>query len=214
MSDLESARHEAVRALCRAQADDRLSLESFESRLAQIKQATNRPTLNAILADLEDTTHLPAPVTTGDYVAPADHFYPAPVAPAEYLRLASVFGSSKRAGGWTVPLHIDAYVLFGELTIDLRDAVFASDIVDIDVNVKLGSFTLIVPQGTQVENEIHEIMSASTHSTRRGRGPGPNGLLVRLRGKAVAASVDLKEKPPTGQGDLAGVFKRLIGKGE
>src|SRR5690606_27102391 len=118
----------------------------------------------------------------------------AAVSPAEYLRIASVFGSTKRAGSWTVPLLLEVKVLFGEAVIDLRDAVFGADFVDIDVDVKLGSFSLIVPAGTQVENEIEETLTSSTHSTRSARGARPNGLLIRLRGHAVLSSVEIKER--------------------
>jgi len=213
MSDLESARTEAIRILCRAQADDRLSVEAFQSRLEQVNHAPNKATLAAILADLDEVA-LPAPVLTNRYpVAVADHTDVAPVSPAEYMRISSVFGSSKRAGAWTVPLEIDGMVFFGELVLDLRDAVFGSDVVDINVDVKLGSLELIVPAGTQVENEVEETLSSSSHSTRSARGARPNGLLVRLRGKALLASVDVKEKFPSKPGK-AGFFQRLLSSGE
>ncbi len=225
MSDLESARREAVRLLCRAQADDRLSVEAFQSRLEQVEHAPNRATLAAILADFEDVG-LPSPTGVTRYpVAPVDptglvsaeHHEIAgadPVSPAEYLRVSSVFASSKRAGAWTVPLEIEGMVLFGELVLDLRDAVFGADVVDIVVNVKVGSFELIVPAGTQVENEIEETLSSSSHSTRSARGARPNGLLVRLRGKAWLASVDVKEKFPTKPGRASSILRKLLGSGE
>lgn len=224
MSDLESARREAVRLLCRAQADDRLSVEAFQSRLEQVEHAPNRATLAAILADLEEVG-LPSPTVTRYPVAPADptglvsaehHGVTSadPVSPAEYLRISSVFASSKRAGAWTVPLEIEGMVLFGELVLDLRDAVFGADVVDIVVNVKVGSFELIVPAGTQVENEIEETLSSSSHSTRSARGARPNGLLVRLRGKAWLASVDVKEKFPTKPGRASSILRKLLGAGD
>jgi len=154
--------------LCLAQAEDRLTVEAFESRLTRVKQAPNEATLAAILADIEPTSSFPAPIISGGHpVAVADHTgMAAPVAPADLLRVSSVFASTKRAGSWTVPLLIEGKALLGELTLDLRDAVFGSDVVDIQVDVMLGSFTLIVPAGTQVENEVDETLSSSTHSTR------------------------------------------------
>jgi hypothetical protein len=221
MSDLESSRREAIRLLCRAQAEDRLSVEAFQTRLEHVEHAPNQATLAAVVADLED---LPPPALTARYpVAPADHtdvvpaqpnFAVDPVSPAEYLRVSSVFASSKRAGAWTVPLEVDGMVFFGELSLDLRDAVFGSDVVDINVDVKVGSFELIVPAGTQVENEIEETLSSSSHSTRSARGARPNGLLVRLRGKAFLASIDVKEKFPTKPGKVANVLRRLLGAGD
>ena len=137
MSDLENARKDAVRILCQAQVQERLSVDAFETRLDQVRQAPNRATLEAIIADLEPTTTQAAIVPTGygRYPVPADHANVAPVSPAEFLRVASVFASTKRAGSWTVPLEIHGRVLFGEMTLDLKDAIFASDVVDIDVDV-------------------------------------------------------------------------------
>ncbi|MGE0552027.1 MAG: hypothetical protein AB7R55_01230 [Gemmatimonadales bacterium] len=219
MDDFERSRQDAIRLLCDAHAREELSLDQFESRLERLKQAPNRATVDAILADLEpwnDPLAPPAdlvPHRTGQIRAEhADHGSP-PVAPAEFVRLTSVFASTKRAGSWTVPLEIQGLVILGELTLDLRDAVFGSDLVDIDVSCTLGSFTLIVPAGTQIENEIEETLSSSTHSTRASRGVEPNGLLVRLRGRALLASVEIKEKLPAGaKGGASGFLQRLLGK--
>lgn len=214
MPELDHARQQAVRLLCQAHADERVSPEAFESRLELIKQAPNEATLAAILADL-DQGHLPALYQQHlPDAQPPDHTSVAPVSPAEYLRIATVFGSTKRAGSWTVPLTLDTRVLFGELVIDLRDAVFGSDLLEIDLSMKLGSFTLIVPAGTQVENEVEEVLTASTHSTRNARGIGPNGLLIRLRGRAILSSIDVKEKFPTKAGKPDGLFARLLGSGD
>ena len=60
MSDLDSARREAIRALCQAQANDHLTVEGFESRLDQVRHAPNEATLAAILADLDGLVFPPA----------------------------------------------------------------------------------------------------------------------------------------------------------
>lgn len=212
MDELERVRHEAIRLLCAAQARDQLTLDDFEGRLERIKQAPNPATLEAIVADLQEDDPYPGPLTASS-PAPArvSAAADAPVAPAEFLRITSVFASTKRAGSWTVPLEIQALVVLGELTLDLRDAVFDSDVLDIDVSATLGSFTLIVPAGTQVENEIEETLSSSEHSTRNARGARPNGLLVRVRGRSLLASIEIKERYPTGMAPGKGGFwQRLL----
>ena len=212
MSDLDSARREAIRILCQAQARDHLTVEAFESRLDQVRQAPNEATLAAIMADLDDLTFPPA-TTGGHYPVAADHTGVAPVSPAEYLRLSSVFGSTTRAGSWTVPLNLEARILFGEMTIDLRDAVFGADVMDIQIDLKVGSFTLIVPAGTQVENQVEDTLSSSSHSTRSARGASPNGLLIRLSGTAFMGSVDVKEKFPSSHPNEPSLLDRLLGGG-
>ena len=197
MEELESARHDAIRHLSAAVADDRLPVEQFESRLALVRQAPNRASLEAIIADVLPTDgwtrpNLPARVAAD---RPGLRYDPlAPVEPAEVLRIATVMGSSKRAGSWTVPLRLELKVVMGEMVIDLRDAVFLSDVLEIDCRATMAQLTLIVPAGVQVENECEERLSTSTHSVRSARGANPLGLLIRITGRIRLSSIDIKEK--------------------
>jgi len=211
MEELDLLRHEAIRALSGAVAADRLSIEQFESRLTLVRQAPNRASLDAIVADL---------VPSGGYTVPAgllpaipDHAALAPVEPAEVLRIKTVLGTSKRAGSWTVPLRLQLIAILGEITVDLRDAVFGSDVLDIELNAKFGSITLIVPAGTQVENECEERLSNSSHSTRSARGVSPLGLLIRITGKVVLSNLEIKEKRRSGEEETP-AWLRLLKGGE
>jgi len=215
MDELEPLRHEAIRVLSAAVASDRLPVEQLESRLALVRQSPNRASLNAIVADVLPTGGFLAP--TGLVPAVADHTYAgrygSPVEPAEELRITTVFGSTKRAGSWTVPLHLTLKVFAGEITLDMRDAVFGSDVLDIDVNVLMGGVVLIVPAGAQVENECDERFSSSTHSTRSARGVSPIGLLIRIGGKVRMGSIEIKEKRPTAEEpEKKGLMKFLSGE--
>jgi hypothetical protein len=205
MDELEAHRRDAIRLLSGAVAADRLPVDQLEARLALVRQATNRATLDAITADL---------LPSGGYSAaplPLDPATLAPVAPADRLSLTTVLSSSKRAGSWTVPLALEVRVRLGELTIDLRDAVFCADALDLDLDILLGSFTLIVPAGAQVENECEERWSSTTHSTRSTRGASPLGLLIRIRGRVRWSSVEIKEKRRSGEEPERGLRKLLPG---
>ena len=223
MDELEPVRRDAIRLLCAAEAKDLLPLDAFEARLERIKQAPNRATVEAIVADLAPPsgsytfpTSAPAPASADHTGVTAGPWGPAvPFMPAERLRIASVFASTKRAGSWTVPLELDLVVAFGEITIDLRDAVFGADFLDVDLNVRFGQLTLIVPVGTQVENEVREVFSSSSHSTRDARGAAPIGLLIRLRGRVLFGQLEVKEKPPTGAAkEGQGLWKKLLEAGD
>lgn len=192
MEELELERQEAIRALSRALSADRVSVEQFESRLALVQQASNRATIDAIIADLIPTGEYdPPPVAMTPYGEPVNTLA---IGPAEVLRISTILSSSKRTGSWTVPYRLEVKVVLGDLTIDLRDAVFFSDTLEIDLDVRLGGFTLIVPVGTQVENETEERWSSTAHSTRSSRGAQPIGLLVRITGRVRWSNVEIKEK--------------------
>src|SRR5437870_4654263 len=209
MEELEIRRREAIRELSGAVAAERISIEQFESRLVLIRQASNRATLDAILAELQPTGAFPAAheITR---TLPIPTRLPA-VEPAELFRIRTVLSSSRRGGSWTVPYRLEVKVVLGELTIDLRDAVFCSDVLDVELEILLGSFTLIVPAGAQVENECEERWSSTTHSTRSTRGSGPLGLLIRLSGRVRWSNVEIKEKRPSGDEPEKTGLKRLFG---
>ncbi len=206
MDELLAERQQAIRALATAVAGNRLPVEQFESRLALVRQAPNQASLEALVADL---------VPSGEYepgqpADPGDPAEPVPVAPAEVLRVAAILSSSKRAGSWTVPYRLEIKVVLGDLTIDMRDAVFFHDILEIELDVLLGNLELIVPVGTQVENECEERLSSTTHSTRSVRGSQPIGLLIRIGGRVRFSNVEIKEKRPSWDKGPS-IFQRLLG---
>jgi len=212
MDDLDPLRRDAIRLLSTAVATDRMSIEQFETRLVQVRQAPNRATLDAIVADVLPSGPYPmAHEVTRSFPIPS---HLAPVEPAELLRIRTVLGSSKRAGSWTVPYRLELRAVLGEITIDLRDAVFGSDVLDIDIEAKFGSITLIVPAGAQVENECEEKLSSSSHSVRSARGATPLGLLIRLTGRVVMSSLEIKEKRRTGEEEEPSAWRRLLGGGD
>ena len=97
MDEMEPLREEAIRALSAAFATDRLSLGQFETRLVQVRQAPNRATLDAILADLMPSEEFVLPtglVAVTDHTGVAGHEELVPVEPAELLRIKTVMGSS------------------------------------------------------------------------------------------------------------------------
>lgn len=204
--ELEQAQRDAIHALCVAQAQQLLSVELFEQRLLLLREAPTPAAVRQIVGDLEPH---------GEYlVAQDDTPLPAAVAPLERLRVSAVFSGAKRSGRWTVPLAIDARIVFGSLRLDLRDAWFESDTLEIELDALCGSLELLVPPGTQVENELSEVLSGSKHKRGRAGDAGWNGLLVRLTGQLVMSGVKIIERPPTSEeiGFLDGVrdvVKRL-----
>lgn len=202
--ELELARRDAIHALCVAQAQERLSVELFEQRLALLREAPTSGAVRQIVGDLE---------ITGDYaLAVRDTPLPAAAPPLERLRISAVFSGAKRSGRWTVPLRIEAKIMFGSVRLDLRDAWFEFDTLEIEMESFCGSLELTVPPGTQVENEVSETMSGSDH--KRGRGVAAaewNGLLVRLTGSMFMSGLKIIERPPTAEGGgwLGGIVKRL-----
>lgn len=207
MNHLEEVRRAAIRRLCGAEARGDLPPGMFEDRWALIKEASNAPSLEALVVDLPEETAL---------VPLDDHEdYPAAFAPAESLRVSATLGSTKRAGAWTVPHHLDLQARAGEVVVDLRDAVLASDFLDIDVDCLLGSIRLIVPPGTQIENEVEELLGSTTHTRKGVTGTEASGLLVRIAGRVILGDLTIQERPskylPGREPARASWWRRLFG---
>lgn len=205
MDELSSARRDAIARLCRAQAAGLISVGTFEDRYALIREASSTASLEALVADLadEDRTPLPlsghAPVFTRADVELDEASEITPVEVAPPVRIPAILSSAERAGSWNVPDHISALVILGELTLDFRDAVFTSDTVLLDLSITLGSIKIIVPPGTQIENECHEVFSSSSYPKRGRKRSQPNGLMIIVQGRMVMGDLTIKERPPTGE---------------
>ena len=159
----------------------------FEERLALAKDAPNEAALAAIVADLDDEPYALEEAWDDDAL---------PVAPARAVRVAAFLSSTKRDGIWTAPDHLELRAVLGEVVIDLREARFGSDFLDIDVECLLGEVKLILPPGVQIENEVSEILGSTEHKRKHVEGYGPSGLLVRITGSVILGEVGILEKPP------------------
>ena len=201
MDELLAARRDAVHALCVAQAREQLSVEAFEHRLELLKEAPTAAAVRQIVGDLEAT----ADQALAPYPEPE---MPAPVAALERMRLSAVFSQAVRNGRWTVPLLTEARAVFGEVRLDLRDAWFDTDAVEIAAHVICGKLAVIVPPGTQVENEASALFAGTDHKRRRAAGADWNGLLVRITGRVFMGAIEIIERPSTSdmpQGHYDGV---------
>lgn len=189
--DLTQARGEARELLYAAVEEQRISAEVLELRLALIGEAPSAAAVAAIVADL-------AP--TGGYELVPGETQTAWVNAPDYLRLSALFGSTRRDGVWTAPLSLDIECILGEVHVDLRDAMFGSDFLEIHVDVYLGEVVITVPSGTEIENHCTNVLGSSKHKQKRRDASPPNGLLVRITGKVVLGDLTTRDRLPS---DLA-----------
>jgi hypothetical protein len=79
------------------------------------------------------------------------------VASAQPIRLdgrkpiAGIFGKERRDGRWVVPDRLGVTAIFGEVVLDLREAVLQSNRITLLATVLGGTLQLIVPEGVAVE---------------------------------------------------------------
>lgn len=188
---LVDVRRDAVHALCVAQARNLISVDLFELRLALVREAPSPAAIDAIVADLEPTGEAEAAALTS-YVPPATF-----VTAASSVRLSAIFSETQREGRWTVPRMLELKVICGGMKLDLRDADFASDVIEMELDVMFGSILLTLPAGTQVENECTTIFGGTKHKVSPALGVEHNGLVVRLTGELKFGEVKIRERLPS-----------------
>lgn len=170
--------------LAAATAEGRLDIAEFEDRLGVALSARTHDELADLVADL------PPP---GSPVRPDT--------PAPHHRASSaVMAAVERQGVWEVgPTH-SARAWCGEVVVDLREARFTSAETVLTANALWGEITIIVNPTTRVVVEGTGFMGEFRQARDRTRAElTPDSPLLRVRGRAVMASVTVVRRDVPGR---------------
>jgi hypothetical protein len=108
-------------------------------------------------------------VLTADLAAPAAQ----PIRLDGRRPVAGIFSRERRDGRWVVPERLTVSAVFGEVVLDLREAILQSQRVTVLATLMGGTLQLIVPEGIVVETTGTAVLS--TRSGSRDTGPPPGG---------------------------------------
>src|SRR3954464_3580041 len=177
----DADRHRVAEILREAAGEGRLDIEELEERLEAAYAAKTYADLVPITFDLPVHRDQPAvpPLATG---AP-----PGALGPRHDTRLAIMGGQDRKGVGEVGPQY-NAFALMAGITIDLRQARFASREVVINANAFWAGIDVIVNAGTRVSVEGLGIMGGFEEARAKVepdiRADSP---LVRVRGVAIMA---------------------------
>jgi hypothetical protein len=161
----DAERDGTIDVLRDASAEGRLTFEELADRIEAAATATTRGELQRLTGDLPADAH---PVAREAGASPST----AVVAP---VNDSSVFGDVRRSGPWRVPDSSRFSTLFGDIELDLREAVVGQARVEIDAGTVFGDVTLLVPEGVVVEVRTKTFLG----DTRQKAGlDGPPGATV------------------------------------
>lgn len=180
---LQQARELARTRLGDGYAEDLIDQDTLDERLEAVERATTVAELDALTADLR-------PVTAA--LVPTAANLPA-LAAAPQLRV--LFGSIDRTGAWPVAARTRVRVVFGNATLDLRQAVLPDGPIELDIQLVFGNLDIIIPPGWQLDNDCGAILgSVEQHS-----GPPPANhprRVLRLSGRVIFSSLTVHERLP------------------
>jgi hypothetical protein len=160
ISDAE--RQRVVERLRVAMTEGRITPEEFVDRSAAAMAAVSYADVEPILADLPGG--------------------PVAVQPRPYGELTTTFQTLRRRGQWVVPQRLKAVGVVGNVKLNFSEAVIMHPVVEIDLDVYVGTTVLVLPPGASADIDgvtlvaspgklvgVPSIPGAGVHFVVRGR---------------------------------------------
>jgi hypothetical protein len=172
----DADRERTIAMLGEALADGRLSHEEHSERIAAALSARTLGDLAGLTGDLAAPEHQPVQLDGGQQVA-------------------ALFSNVERRGRWVVPGTMTCVAAFGEVVLDLREALLQDRHVVVSVYAVFGRVRLIVPAGVEVVMNGTEILGRQRGGTARRVPTSSEVPVVEVRGYLAASEV-LARTPP------------------
>jgi uncharacterized protein DUF1707/cell wall-active antibiotic response 4TMS protein YvqF len=158
-----------ITLLSEAAADGRLSMAEHAERSERALEARTLGELTGLTADLTLPSGQPIKL------------YPR-------RSVMAAFARERREGRWVVPEVLPVTAFFGNVVLDLRDAVFASQRVTVYATAVAGQVRLIVPPGVAVEMGGRSILGV--RSVRdRAAAPAEASVVLDVRTLTLGGAV-------------------------
>ena len=187
---LRQSRAQAIERLTNGFTRDELGLEEFEERLKRAYAADADSELTALVSDLSPETV--AIVFDGEVVPAANT---ALAAVAATPRAVAILGSVERRGQLAAGAS-GALAVLGSVVIDLRDVAMPAGVTTVHVSAVLGSVEIIVPPSLAVESAGASILGSFEGIQRVPRDPDPDLPVLRVTGRAVLGSIEIRTEVP------------------
>lgn len=139
--------------------------------------------------------------------------------PPPEQHLVAVFGDCDRRGQFVVAPNTSAYSVFGDVKIDLREAVVESETIEIRAYAGFGDVKLTVPPGYTVHVRGFHVFGDTKEDVRPSPTPGPDDRTIILHAYGLFGDVKVKtrelgEKDPSFRDRFRQKFTKGKGTGK
>ncbi|WP_190154989.1 DUF1707 SHOCT-like domain-containing protein [Streptomyces litmocidini] len=184
-----------------ALAEGRLDAEEHSDRIDAVYRAKTVGELEPIVRDL------PSARTARD-AEPAFAYGPDDSeGPAD--NLVAVFSSTTRKGRWRVSRRTNAFALFGNIEVDLTEAIFAQRLTTINATSIFGNVEIRVPENISLRGNGSGVFGNFEVVTLEGADP--QAPVVVVNGYSVFGNVEAKPKRGKWITDLQGKLRKHLG---
>ncbi|MFJ2740548.1 DUF1707 domain-containing protein [Streptomyces sp. NPDC087440] len=189
-----------------ALAEGRLDAEEHGERIDAVYRAKTVAELEPLVRDL------PVP---GGAAAPASAPQAAPYAydasqtaePTESL--VAVLSSTTRKGRWRIGARTNAFALFGNIEIDLTEALFSQRLTTINATSVFGNVEITVPENITLRGNGNGILG--NFEIRTLEATDPEAPVVVINGMAVLGNIEAKPKRGKLIADLHDRLRKHLG---
>jgi uncharacterized protein DUF1707/cell wall-active antibiotic response 4TMS protein YvqF len=182
----DAEREQALTLLRDASVDGRLTVEDLAERAELVHAARTREDLAAATTGLERAAAPPAGTVD---------------------RQRALLSSLTRDGRWRLAPRTRFSAVLGSVTLDLREAVLPGPDVEIEARAILGSVTVIVPAGVEVDVAGTGVLSSA--DVRVDGTPPAGAPLVRIRHSGLMGSLSVRSRRPIAK-EIKAQLKRYL----
>ncbi|MEU2429612.1 DUF1707 domain-containing protein [Streptomyces sp. NPDC007861] len=188
-----------------ALAEGRIDAEEHSERIDAVYRAKTVGELEPIVRDL--------PVAGQPHPEPAPHAAPyaygpeVPDGPVESL--VAVFSSSTRKGRWRVGPRTNAFALFGNVEIDLTEAMFGQRLTVVNATSIFGNVEVRVPENISLRGSGTGVFGNFEVVTLEAADP--EAPVVVVNGYSVFGNVEAKPKRGKRIADLHARMRKHLG---
>jgi hypothetical protein len=163
--ELEESRQRVLDRLTEAFSSDHLSMEGYESRVAEVQRAQTARDLESLVADL------PREAAKANVARPSSRrreaLGKAPLSNEIDSRLqgsgeesvACVMGDRRLQGDWLQGDRISSFCVMGSVAIDFRDTALPPGRIKLDAFCLMGDIKITVPRGLPVKMSAFPFMA-------------------------------------------------------
>jgi Domain of unknown function (DUF1707)/Cell wall-active antibiotics response 4TMS YvqF len=172
----DSDRDRVVALLGEALSDGRLSHDEYSERMPTALSARTLGELADLTTDLAAAEHQPLQLDG-------------------HHGVTALFNGAERRGRWVVPASMTCVSAFGDVVLDLTEAILQDRHTVLNVYALFGRLRLTVPPGVEVVMNGQNILGRQRGATARRVPTSSDVPVIEIRGY-VAASEVLARTPP------------------
>ncbi|MER5740280.1 MULTISPECIES: DUF1707 domain-containing protein [unclassified Streptomyces] len=203
----DADRDRVAEILAEALAQGRLDAEEHAERVEAVYRAKTVGELEPIVRDLPAADGGPATARPAPTPAPAA--YGPEDAEGNADQLVAVFSSTTRKGRWRVARRTNAFAIFGNVEIDLTEAIFAQPLTTINATSIFGNVEVRVPENISLRGSGTGILG--NFEVTNLEGVDPQAPLVVVNGYAVLGNVEARPKRGKWVTDLQKRVRKHLG---